>query len=80
MTQLKHGDISPIREQINTKTVHKSNNVSIHSGSAGTFFCQSFLFKDDDLGIVLFTNCNPGNSNEIFQTITNEILDEYLKK
>lgn len=64
----------------NTKTVYKANNVSIHSGSAGTFFCQSFLFKDDDLGIVIFTNCNPRNSQEIVQNVTNELLDEFLKK
>ena len=28
----------------NTKTVYKADNVSIHSDSAGTFFCQSFFF------------------------------------
>lgn len=62
-----------------TKTVYKANNVSIHSGSAGTFFCQSFLFKDDDLGIVIFSNCNPGNSKEIVQTLTNDLLDDFMK-
>jgi D-alanyl-D-alanine carboxypeptidase len=31
-------------------------NVSTHTGSAGTFFCMTFLLKDDDLGLAVLSN------------------------
>lgn len=51
-------------------------NVSTHSGSAGTFFCQAFLFKNDGMGIVICTNCfpeDPGCFNSLFR----KILENY---
>lgn len=77
--KLMHDDTEYALGWRNTKSVNNATNVSIHSGSAGTFYCQSFLFKDDDLGIVFFINCYPRNSQSFLQPLTNEILDKYLK-
>jgi len=51
-------------------------NVSAHSGSAGTFFCQAFLFTDYNLGIVIFTNSYPGNPG-CFNSLIKKILENY---
>lgn len=59
-------------------SVHGHYNVSSHSGSGGTFYCQTLLFKDDDLGIVVFTNCYPPNPKGIFVSLVNDILDNLI--
>ena len=59
------------------ETIHDLNNISIHSGSAGTFFCQSFLFRNDNIGVVIVTNCYPENTQQLFGPLLNRILDRF---
>jgi CubicO group peptidase (beta-lactamase class C family) len=51
-------------------------NVSAHSGSAGTFFCQAFLFTDYNLGIAILTNSYPRKPG-CFNLLINKILENY---
>jgi CubicO group peptidase (beta-lactamase class C family) len=51
-------------------------NVSVHSGSAGTFYCQAFLFKEDDLGMIIFSNAFIKDAQNAIYPIVREILEE----
>jgi CubicO group peptidase (beta-lactamase class C family) len=53
------------------------NDVSVHSGSAGTFFSKALLFKDEDLGIILCMNRYVEDNNDMVIPLVNAILDEY---
>ena len=50
------------------------NNISVHAGSAGTFFCQAFLFKENGFGIIIFSNAFIIDSPKIVQPLVDEIL------
>ena len=52
-------------------------NVSIHSGSAGTFFSKALLFKDENFGIIICMNRYIEDNNDLFIPLVNEILDKY---
>jgi len=54
------------------------DNVSVHSGSTLTFYCQAYLFKENDLGVILFTNCTPGNSQIIIEPVLDEVLNLFV--
>ena len=56
------------------ESINGKKNISMHSGSAGTFYCQAILFRNDDLGIAFFTNCYPQNTQEIAHQIVDQIL------
>jgi D-alanyl-D-alanine carboxypeptidase len=49
-------------------------NVSTHSGSAGTFFCQALVFKEDDLGIIIFSNAYIKDTRDILNPLIEGIL------
>jgi CubicO group peptidase (beta-lactamase class C family) len=49
-------------------------NVSVHSGSAGTFYCQAFLFKEDDLGMIIFSNSFITDTQNIIYPLVREIM------
>ncbi len=58
------------------EVIHKNYfNVSVHSGSAGTFYSKALLFKKEDLGIVICMNRFVENNNEIIFPFINEVLD-----
>jgi CubicO group peptidase (beta-lactamase class C family) len=55
-------------------------NVSIHSGSAGTFYSKAILFKDEDFGVVLCMNRFVEDNNDLVIPLVNDILDTYRPK
>jgi D-alanyl-D-alanine carboxypeptidase len=61
-----------------SESVKGLNNVSIHSGSGGTFYCQTFLFMNDDLGVVFFTNCTPPDPQSVFDPVLTEIVERMV--
>ena len=61
------------------ETINESyHNVSIHSGSAGTFFSKALLFKNEDFGIALCMNRFVDNNNEMIYPLVDEVLDAYI--
>jgi len=49
-------------------------NISTHAGSAGTFFCQAFLFKEIDFGIIIFSNAFIIDRANIVNPLVDDIL------
>jgi CubicO group peptidase (beta-lactamase class C family) len=49
-------------------------NISTHAGSAGTFFCHAFLFKENDFGIIIFSNTYIKDTPNIVQPLVDNIL------
>jgi CubicO group peptidase (beta-lactamase class C family) len=54
-------------------------NVSIHSGSAGTFYSKALLFKDENIGILICMNRYVENNNDFIIPLVDKILDEYYE-
>jgi CubicO group peptidase (beta-lactamase class C family) len=55
------------------------HKVSLHNGSAGTFYCTAVVFRDKDLALAIMTNAVRPGIDEAVAELSARLLRPYLK-